>query len=243
MDHNFKEKCWRASNCELHSAHRHQRLDVSEALFSMGWKAGYCLRDAAVSGDLATVKSLLDAGADPNSVSIQAHGFFRPWVHGRPALWHAAAQGNLDMLNLLLFRGANPNQVSWISSTALWTACSLGHVAIVNRLLAAGADPDLVGVRNTKPLAVWLCLHALPMWSQGRAVNCEIGSLLQRAGADLSEIDDLIATARLQMQEVGYPQERLEDVPELHALRAHQQCMNLNGAVDAVDRQSESRRL
>lgn len=207
------------------------------------WGVGYRLRDAAVLGDIAAVESLLDSGVDPDSMSSQIHGLFRPWVHGRPALWHAAAQGNLELLKLLLSRGANPNLVGWISSTPLWTACCLGHVEIVACLLAAGADPNLAGARNTKPLAAWMGVRALPAWAQGQSVSCEIGDLLQRAGAELNEVEEILAAARLQMKQVGYPEDRLDQVRQLQMFQAQQQAVELDEAVIDVDQQSGTRRL
>jgi ankyrin repeat protein len=216
---------------------------VSKVGSSQEWGAGYRLREAAACGDVQTTQVLLDAGIDPDCVSIQVHGFFRPWIHGRPALWHAAAQGNIELLNLLLDRGANPNQVGWISSTALWTACCLGHVEVVARLLAAGADPNLPGARNTKPLDAWMGLRALPAWAQGDSVHFEIGALLMQAGASLEEVEDLVSQARMQMNQVGYPQERLEEVVPLKALIAQQQSVELEEGVDKVDKSAGSRRL
>jgi ankyrin repeat protein len=89
--------------------------------------------DAAMRGDVASVRSLLAQGADVNA----AHG------DGMTALHWAAAQGDVEMASVLVYAGANLEAVTRIGDyTPLHLASRAGHGAVVRRLLEAGSDAD-----------------------------------------------------------------------------------------------------
>src|ERR1039458_1747186 len=97
------------------------------------------LTEAAASGDLRAVKSLLTKGTDINGVDAS----------GRTALMYAAWRGHLDVAKTLLDRGADPNAKSTreicddagcgAGKTALKYASVKGHTEIVRLLLARKA--------------------------------------------------------------------------------------------------------
>jgi uncharacterized protein len=97
------------------------------------------LLGAAVRGDVAGLRRMLDAGVDPNVVHPAS---------GASALYNACFAGQLEAVRLLLARGADPNKrLTYRSSVdgrieagvvALMLA---GTAPIVETLLGAGADP------------------------------------------------------------------------------------------------------
>jgi ankyrin repeat protein len=93
------------------------------------------LCDAVRAKDVARVKSLLDAGCDPNIPDL------RLGLDGAPALHDAANSGDCDLIALLLRAGADVNSRSASGWTALMRACNAGEMDAVRMLLDAGADP------------------------------------------------------------------------------------------------------
>jgi len=99
------------------------------------------LIDAAEAGNLAEVRRLLEAGADPNEQDGA----------GRLALHQAALFGHRDIVRLLLKSGADPNARTFEGSIPLSSAI-FSHLIpnkppsavrdIVADLLKAGADPN-----------------------------------------------------------------------------------------------------
>lgn len=173
------------------------------------FQGGYALRNAARLGHLEKARELLREGVHPDMVSHQEHRFFRPWIHGRTALWHAVANNHLSMVELLLSHGANPNAVGWMSSTALWTACCTGQVEMVVRLLAAGADPNLPGCRGSSPLLAWMGTLAIPRslepgFARPADEGLQIGQLLNQAGASLEGVEDILEQSRQLLGRTGY---------------------------------------
>ena len=90
------------------------------------------LVEAARSGNVDAVRSLLKDGADPNQAAPDGSTAVHWAVHG----------DNLAMLNALLDAGARPNDFTRYKITALTLAAQNGNAALVERLLVAGADPD-----------------------------------------------------------------------------------------------------
>lgn len=88
---------------------------------------------AVYAGDTARVKSLLDAGADPNERGYR----------GRTMLMRAISGGHLEVVQALLDAGAHINAKKENGATALIMAVFFGHADIVRLLLAAGADPTV----------------------------------------------------------------------------------------------------
>ncbi len=96
--------------------------------------SGPALVDAAKSGDLAAVRSLLKGGADPNAAAPD----------GSTAVHWAVHRDHLEMLNALLAAGAKPNLVTRYKVAPLTLAAQNGNAAAIDRLLEAGANPDTV---------------------------------------------------------------------------------------------------
>jgi len=90
------------------------------------------LTTAVLSEDLATIRFLLDAGADID----QRNG------SGKTPLCCATVFQNLLVIETLLASGADPNVVCG-SGTALMIAAGQGRADIIEHLLANGADASL----------------------------------------------------------------------------------------------------
>ena len=89
--------------------------------------------DAAMTGDHAAVRTLLQQGADVNG----AQG------DGMSALHWAADRGDADLTEMLVYAGANPGTVTRIGQyTPLHLAARAGSAAAVTALLKAGAAVD-----------------------------------------------------------------------------------------------------
>jgi len=95
---------------------------------------------AASSGDAASAKLLLAAGADPND----------RLPDGTSALVLAAHSDHRDVALALLEKGAHPDDMG-IGYSALHAAILRGDLSLVKALLARGADPN---IRMTKATPV-----------------------------------------------------------------------------------------
>ena len=94
---------------------------------------------AARSGDVASTRLLLAAGADPNDTAPA----------GTSALVVAAHSGHGALAALLLDAGADPNAAG-AGYTALHAAILRGDATLVRALLAHGADPNAHLLRGTR---------------------------------------------------------------------------------------------
>lgn len=97
---------------------------------------------AAINGNAAIIRRLLDAGEDANAVLTG---------EGETVLMLTAFTGNPAAVKLLLERGAEANTQQFRGQTALMWAAAEGHAAVVKLLLEHGADPALVSVASTRP--------------------------------------------------------------------------------------------
>ncbi|MDE2816085.1 MAG: SUMF1/EgtB/PvdO family nonheme iron enzyme [Chloroflexota bacterium] len=101
------------------------------------------LLTATLSGDMAQVRRLVEAGADVNAESAVAgmseEDFRQAGLHGATPLFIAAHGGNVEIAELLVDAGANLNTKSG-AETPLMAAAFLGHLQIVNLLIERGAD-------------------------------------------------------------------------------------------------------
>jgi uncharacterized protein len=88
------------------------------------------LSDAAGSGDVDLVQSLLDTGADINEIEEN---------YGTTPLTYVSQTGDAAMVQFLLSRGAEVNQKNRYGKTALSFAQERGHNEIISLLKAAGA--------------------------------------------------------------------------------------------------------
>lgn len=89
------------------------------------------LPEAAMHGDTATVHTLLQAGADPNTLG----DFDTPALHWLVRVNEAA------LAKELLQAGADPNLLSPLGVSPLSLAIANSNAELVQLLLAAGADP------------------------------------------------------------------------------------------------------
>lgn len=145
----------RAGGCAL--------LIAVTSLVGISAVRGASLHDAAVAGDAAEVRRLLDAGADPNSEGV-----------GTP-LYFAAQRGHEEVVALLVEGGADVNAVTRFG-TALQIAARGNRTSIVRILLQAGADPNLAGGEEGKT----------PLHDAAERGAVEAARLLLAGGADVN---------------------------------------------------------
>lgn len=160
----------------LCAAAGHGRSEVIEFLITKGANiniansyADTALTMAAVGGDIAAVRFLLDAGADVNVRGYDGSILHRidtietgipldTWsaiidmlldagldieIQGQwsePPLHSAAYKGDMDMASLLIARGANVHALCENGTTPLDQACEAGSLAIVKLLVSHGAE-------------------------------------------------------------------------------------------------------
>src|SRR5436190_1832515 len=116
--------------------------------------------DAAMKGDKAAVRALLERKADVNA----------PQVDGAVALHWAVYKDDIDLADMLLRAGAKPDVVNREGITPLHMASLYGNVKMMDRLLKAGADPKrrgpagetmlMLAARNGNPEAITLLIAA-----------------------------------------------------------------------------------
>lgn len=96
-------------------------------------------REATRSGDLNKVCSLLDDGADINSLD----------EHGQTALMNAVYRGDVELTQILVQKGAELNRTAKYRLTALMLAVISDRVEIVRLLVKAGADTTIKGSKGS----------------------------------------------------------------------------------------------
>ena len=88
--------------------------------------------DAAMRGDKAAVRTLVQKKADVNA----------PQVDGTTALHWAVQADDLELADLLIRNGAKVSVATVAGATPLQLAAVNGSAALLERLLTAGADPN-----------------------------------------------------------------------------------------------------
>ncbi|KAK5722682.1 hypothetical protein LTR15_005914 [Elasticomyces elasticus] len=126
------------------------------------------LYNAATSGDLAQIRTLVESGADPNAV-----------FNGDQSILSAAAQwANIDTVNLLIELGASVHIPERKYGSPLASAAHAGKLDVCETLLIAGASVHQVGGKYGCPLgaaaasgniavANWLLDHGAKVKQQG----------------------------------------------------------------------------
>ena len=121
--------------------------------------------DAAMRGDVATVRTLLQSGADVNA----AQG------DGMTALHWAAARGDAQIAGMLAYAGANAEATTRIGAyTPLHLASRAGSASVVELLLDYGGDPE----------APTAASGATPLHLAASSGSTEVVALLLARGAD-----------------------------------------------------------
>ena len=142
-------------------------LGVLFVLFSAAASAAVdTLADAAMRGDVALVRSLLQQKADVNGSQAD----------GTTALHWAVRQDNLEMVNLLIGAGANVKASNHFGLTPLSLACVNGNAATIQALLKAGVDAN----------AVLSELGETPLMMAARTGNSDAVKVLLDHGADVN---------------------------------------------------------
>jgi ankyrin repeat protein len=157
------------------------------------------LADAAMRGDMAAVRSLLDAGADANALG----------TYGTPALDWVVRVQDLATAGRLLDAGADPNLTNHEHVAPLHLAVENGDADMVKLLLGAGADPSipdragetalfLAAREGSAEIAEALLAHGArvderdpvyrqtPLMVAVRAGHTELGARLIARGADVN---------------------------------------------------------
>jgi serine/threonine-protein phosphatase 6 regulatory ankyrin repeat subunit B len=120
---------------------------------------------AVEKGDRASVKALLDKGADVNTKDKS--GF-----SGYTALMLASQKGHTEIVKALLDKGADVNAKDMYGNTALMQASFYGHTEIVKALIDKGADVNAKDKYGETAL----------MWASKKGY-AEIVQMLKKAGA------------------------------------------------------------
>ena len=134
--------------------------------------------DAAMKGDKAALRTLLQQKADVNA----------PQVDGATALHWAVYRGDVEMADLLIRAGANVKAANREGVTPLAMASLYGNAPMISRLIKAGAEATEAGptaqtmlmlaARNGNPDAISVLIEG------GAKVNAQ-GDAARHDGADV----------------------------------------------------------
>jgi uncharacterized protein len=165
----------------LHSINAIRRLLAAAAIVvASGSTAGAAgksaVADAAMKGDTAALRALVEQKADVNA----------PQVDGATALHWAVYRDDRDAADLLIKAGARVDAKNRDAATPLAMASLYGSAAMVDRLLNAGADAKQRGA-NGETMAMFAARNGNP----------EVIKRLVAAGADVNAKELLRGTTAL----------------------------------------------
>jgi len=132
--------------------------------------------DAAMRGDKAAVRTLIQQKADVNGAQPD----------GATALHWAAYKGDKELADMLIKAGATPKVANREGSTPLWLAAINGDAPMIGALIAAGADPN-----------EHLPLGRTPLMAAARTGNLDAIKLLIDLGANVNAKETLRGTTPL----------------------------------------------
>ncbi|HYR84462.1 MAG TPA: ankyrin repeat domain-containing protein [Terriglobia bacterium] len=141
-----------------------------------GFAAGSDVADAAMKGDKAAVRSLIQQRANVNA----------PQPDGATALHWAVYRGDKELADLLIQAGANVKAANREGSTPMWLASVNGDAAMLSALLNAGADAN-----ESLPLG------RSPLMAASRTGNVAAMKVLLDHGADVNAKETLRGTTPL----------------------------------------------
>jgi ankyrin repeat protein len=132
--------------------------------------------DAAMRGDKAAVRVLIDKKADVNAAQND----------GATALHWAIYRGDRDLVQMLIRAGANVKAANREGATPLWLAAISGDASILSALIEGGGDP------NEK-----LPLGRTPLMIASRTGKVDAMKVLLDHGADVNAKETLRGTTPL----------------------------------------------
>jgi ankyrin repeat protein len=117
-------------------------LSIGLALCASAFAGNSPVADAAMGGDDAAVKSLLQKKGDVNAVQAD----------GATAIQWAAYRDDLEMADVLIAAGADIKLANREGATPLYLASLHGSAPMIEKLVKAGADPNALGPEGETPL-------------------------------------------------------------------------------------------
>jgi ankyrin repeat protein len=135
---------------------------TSAAVFAAGRSD---VADAAMRGDKASVRTLIQQHADVNAAQPD----------GATAIHWAAYRSDKELADMLIRAGANVKVANREGSTPLWLACINGDAPMISALLASGADAN-----------EHLPLGRTPLMAAARTGNLDAIKALLDHGADVN---------------------------------------------------------
>ena len=163
------------------------------------------IHDAARTGDLEKIKSLVDSGIDPNDITGDNHSPLTVAASGnkleaidllislgadinlvsvnRTPLLAAIEYDNTEAAYKLILKGASLDHIKGTRTTPLIAACQRGYETVIDLILLKGVDI------NQKDMGGATAIHALAEWSEDFAdKKLSILKKFVSEGANINEI-------------------------------------------------------
>lgn len=174
---------------------------------------------ASVHGNAATVRYLLEKGADPKATR----------AGGSDVLQTAAFKSEAEVVRLLLAKGANARRADDSGSTALMSAfLNVAEPEMVQSLLASGADVNAFNKdAGRRPVGPITTFRLTPLLYAAPAADPAIIATLLKAGAGINAMDYRKMTAL--MLAVATDRPNVETVRQLIAAGADVDAKDQNG--------------